>query len=101
MRSAFEVRMRLVVDGLRAIPNVECPEPKGAFYLFPYFGAYYNDQVPDSIKMQSYLLETAGVSLVAGAPFGADGHLRLSFAASTDELRSGVTRITTALQKLT
>ena len=106
MRAAFERRMGLLVAGLRAIEGVECSRPKGAFYVFPYVGAFYGKKTPsgtlisDSLEMQTYLLDEAKVSCVAGAPFGMDGHLRLSFAVSDDDLRKALERLGEALGKL-
>ena len=35
MAAEFARRRRLITDGLRAIPGINCPEPEGAFYVFP------------------------------------------------------------------
>lgn len=105
-RQAFERRMHLMVEGLRAIDGVECAQPKGAFYVFPYLGRLYGKKTPngttlsDSVSMQEYLLEEAQVSTVAGAPFGADGHLRMSFAASDEDLKKALDRIGKAIANL-
>ena len=65
------------------------PDRKGAFYIFPDFSAHYGrtlggNKVKNSMDMTDYLLNSAGVGVVPGDGFGADNHLRLSFATSLE-----------------
>jgi aspartate aminotransferase len=87
MVAEFAARREIVVDGLNALPGVTCEAPGGAFYAFP--------QVDQADEIAPRLLDEAGVALLPGSDFGAGGagHLRLSFAASQDQLREGLARM--------
>lgn len=90
-RKSFEVRRNLMVGMLRTAAGISCTVPEGAFYLFPdcsgLVGASANGALlKDDEDVCSWLLEAAGVAVVPGSSFLADGHLRISFASSEDEL---------------
>jgi aspartate aminotransferase len=59
--------------------------------------AHYDERRPDSVAFAEWLLEEAAVAVVPGAAFGADRHVRLSFACSRDTIREGLGRIGRAL----
>ncbi|WP_462325113.1 pyridoxal phosphate-dependent aminotransferase [Desulfoplanes sp.] len=80
MRTAFAARRDLALARVRSWPDVVCPAPAGAFYLFPKVDHYYNDVIKDSTALCSHILETAGVALVPGAAFGDDRCVRISYA---------------------
>jgi aspartate aminotransferase len=98
----YQVRRDLVLGKLAAIPGVTCAPPAGAFYVFPDFAAHYDDELSGSLDMARYLLDEAHVAVVPGEAFGAGGerHLRISFAASREELGEGLDRIARSLEKL-
>jgi aspartate aminotransferase len=100
MRQAFRERYLYMQEALNQIPGVECPACDGAFYAFPSFQAVIEglDNIRDDVELASWLLEEAGVATVPGTAFGAPGHLRLSYAASLEQLREAVRRIRTALE---
>ena len=105
MIQAFHHRRELVVDLLSGIPDITCPVPEGAFYAFPrvdnYFGKSANGKkIEGSLDMCAYLLEEHHVALVPGAAFGAEGHIRISFAASEAELTKGIERVKKGLLAL-
>jgi aspartate aminotransferase len=95
MRAAFQARRDLVAAGLRAIPGVRIPEIGGAFYAFfdirPMLGR--PGRPATSVAWCEQLLEQEHVATVAGSAFGAEGHVRMSFAASEAKLRAGLERI--------
>ncbi len=94
----FRARRDLIVAGLRALPGVACRIPHGAFYAFPDVSG-----VPmGSAELADRLLEEAGVALLDGAGFGAQGehHLRISYAASRDQLAVALDRMTQFLEDL-
>jgi aspartate aminotransferase len=98
MRREFEVRRDLVVKRLRSIPGLRCPVPEGAFYVFFNVSAYFGKklggaEISNSESFCRALLETAHVCLVPGSAFGTEGYVRLSFAASQDELNGGLDRL--------
>jgi aspartate aminotransferase len=97
-RDTFRRRRDQIVAALRAIPNVTCAEPSGAFYAFPDFsGCLSADGYPDDLALAGMLLNEAHVAVVPGSAFGAPGHLRLSYALGEDQIKAGVERIANAL----
>ncbi|HKE78250.1 MAG TPA: pyridoxal phosphate-dependent aminotransferase [Solirubrobacteraceae bacterium] len=91
MVAEFAERRDLVVDGLNALPGVSCLSPRGAFYVFPNV-----EDVPMSAEtLADRLLEEAGVAVLAGTAFGANGagHLRLSYANSQANLARALERM--------
>jgi aspartate/methionine/tyrosine aminotransferase len=98
MVAEFKKRREVVVDGLNRIKGISCRKPKGAFYVFPNVS-----KLPlSSQKLETYLLEEAGVATLSGTAFGkfGDGYLRLSYANSIENLNKALERIGKALQKL-
>jgi len=79
---------------------VVCPEPAGAFYLFPKVDAYYTPEIPDSTALCAYILETAGVALVPGAAFGDDRCIRMSYALDEQTIGRAVGKIEEVLMGL-
>src|SRR4030042_254250 len=83
MVAEFQRRRNYSLMRLRAIPNVSCFKPQGAFYLFPNFSAYYDKeaggmQIRNSYGLAYYLLREARGALLPRDFFGADSHIRLS-----------------------
>jgi aminotransferase len=95
MVASFDRRRRIIVDGLRTIRGLGCPEPCGAFYAFP----NVTGTGRSSVELAELLLEEAGIAVVPGDSFGdaGIGHLRFSYAASDDDLREGVARMAAVL----
>ena len=95
MRDAFQVRRDLVVDRLRQIPGVKIPEIGGAFYAFFDIRASLGKPggPATSVAWCEQLLEQEQVATVAGSAFGAEGYVRMSFAASEEKLAAGLDRI--------
>jgi aspartate aminotransferase len=99
MVEAFAVRRQLVVAALDQLPGVRCAPPDGAFYAFPDVSDVYGRDIDGSIAFCARMLD-AGVALVPGIAFGDDRFVRLSFAASRDDLRRGVERMGETLAAL-
>lgn len=97
MRVEFEARRDLVVGLLRQIPGLKVPEPKGAFYVFPDVSHYLGEGAASDVDLATYLLEKANVATVPGSVFEGVGHLRMSYAASRNDIERGVARIAEAL----
>jgi aspartate/methionine/tyrosine aminotransferase len=98
MRKAFDRRRQLAVALLRDIPGVVCPEPQGAFYVYPsvkgLLGTSIRGRVStNSAELASVILEEAEVAVVPGEAFGTPGYLRLSYALGDADLEEGITRI--------
>ena len=106
MVQAFRERRDFVLDGLSQIPNVNCPVPDGAFYVFPDISAYYGSVAEDGSVIESseelcfYLLDQYDVALVPGAAFGGPSGIRISYAASMENLTVALGRLNQAFEAL-
>ncbi|QKV68972.1 pyridoxal phosphate-dependent aminotransferase [Streptomyces harbinensis] len=101
MGRAFDRRRRTIVKMLNEIDGVVCPEPEGAFYVYPSVKALLGKELrgrrpATSVELAEVILEEAEVAVVPGEAFGTPGYLRLSYALGDDDLVEGVSR----LQKL-
>ena len=101
----FDRRRRYIVERLNKLPGFSCTLPRGAFYAFPnisnLYGKYYRDKtLSNSTDVAEFFLEEAKVVVVPGDPFGAPDHIRISYAASIDELAKALDRIQAVLQTL-
>jgi aspartate aminotransferase len=105
MAKAYASRKDLVLGLLREIPGLKTNEPEGAFYFFPDVSAYFGKSDGDRVINNAddlclYILEKAHVSLVTGGAFGAPNCIRLSYAASEENLKEALARIKATLAKL-
>jgi aspartate aminotransferase len=87
-----------MVQGLNRIPGVRCRVPEGAFYTFPnveeLIGRTYKGKpIGGSVQLSEILLEDFKLAAVPGEPFGAEGHLRFSFATSRATIEKGLKRL--------
>lgn len=95
----FEKRRDLIISKLKDIPGMDIISPNGTFYAFPSITGYL-DRFQGSTAFCEYLLEKAMVALVPGIEFGADNHVRMSFATSESNIIKGLDRIREALAAL-
>lgn len=101
MREAFAARATLIYERVSAMPDVRCPKPTGAFYVFPDISAYFGRTSPggavidSAVSFATALLNEANVAVVPGEDFGtcARNHVRLSFACSEQQIEQGCSRI--------
>ncbi|MGN6606535.1 MAG: pyridoxal phosphate-dependent aminotransferase [Jatrophihabitans sp.] len=98
MRSAFDRRRQLAVQLLREIPGVICPEPQGAFYVYPSVKGLLGRPLrgrtaADSAELANLILDEVEVAVVPGEAFGTPGYVRLSYALGDDDLAEGIGRI--------
>ncbi|MBA3419123.1 MAG: pyridoxal phosphate-dependent aminotransferase [Geodermatophilaceae bacterium] len=98
MRTAFNRRRQTIVSLLREIPGVECPEPHGAFYVYPSVRALLGRPLRGrmantSAELATLILDEVEVAVVPGEAFGTPGYLRLSYALGDDDLAEGIGRI--------
>ncbi len=91
MVRAFNERRELIVRELNTVAGFRCGDPGGAFYVFPNI----EETGMDSQTLQKKLLEECGVAVVPGTSFGAlgEGYLRISYAASSDDITNAVSRM--------
>jgi len=96
MRAAYERRREIMRAGLATIPGLTLSAPEGAFYQFP----RYDLDIP-STDLVAKLVDF-GVAVRPGAEFGAHGeyHLRLSYAAGEEAIKTGVARLGEGLAAL-
>jgi aspartate aminotransferase len=105
MCKAFAKRRDLVLEKLSKIPGFKTNVPQGAFYIFPevseLFGKKHSEgEINNASDLAMYLLNTAHVALVPGGAFGAPNFIRLSYAASENELTEAIDRIEKAIVAL-
>ncbi len=105
MVEEFTRRRKKVLEIVKDIPGVVCPEPEGAFYIFPDVSYYYGKTdgettVTNAADLSMYLLNNAHVSSVMGDAFGEPKCVRFSFANSMEKIEEGWKRIRVALAKL-
>ena len=105
MRQEFDRRRQYMLQRLRAMEGVICPEPLGAFYTFPQVSAYFGRSldgppIGGSLDFCNTLLDQAKLALVPGVAFGNDDHVRLSYAASMEEITKAMDRLEWFLTKL-
>ena len=95
MLSAFKERHDFVVEELNKMKGVSCIAADGTFYAFPSVQAAIdaNNGISNDVEFSSWVLDKAGVAIVPGSAFGTEGHVRLSFATSMDNLQQSMQRM--------
>ena len=102
MIDAFAERRNKMIKMIRQVPGFQVKEPKGAFYLFPdvsfWFGKTIKGKtIKNADDLADFFLEEIYVSTVSGSAFGMDNCLRISYAASIDQLEDAMNRIKNVL----
>jgi aspartate aminotransferase len=105
MVEQYRKRRDIVYELLKDIPGIKANYPEGAFYFFPDVSSYYGKSdgsrtINNGDDLCLYLLEKAHVSLVPGGAFGDESCIRLSYAASEDDLRKALKRMKEAFLAL-
>ncbi len=105
MKEAFLRRRDLICGLLKEVKGLKVRIPQGAFYVFPDISYYLGKSdgsatIKDSDDLALYLLDKARVALVGGTAFGTPNCIRISYAASDDNIKEAVKRIKAALEKL-
>ncbi|MCP4197184.1 MAG: pyridoxal phosphate-dependent aminotransferase [Proteobacteria bacterium] len=102
-KEQYRLRRNTMVNRLNGMPGVSCFKPGGAFYVLPSFKGVLKrigDGV-DDISLTTHFLEQARVTGVPGTPFGASGHIRFSYAAtSLEAIEIGLNRIEEAVAQI-
>jgi len=94
MLAEYRRRRDYVIPALNAIPGIECPTPGGAFYAYPNISSTFGKAgINSPIDFAGKLLDDVHVAVVPGEAFGTDAHVRLSYAASMEDLTEGLSRI--------
>ena len=102
MIDEFKNRRDLIVDLLKDIDGFKLNKPNGAFYVFPDISSYYgktirNIEIKNSSDFSLYLLEKANVATVSGEAFGNPDCIRISYAASKEQIKKACLQIKNSL----
>ncbi|MDJ0591130.1 MAG: pyridoxal phosphate-dependent aminotransferase [Pleurocapsa sp. MO_226.B13] len=89
MLSAFALRRSYMYEAINAIPQLSCPKPYGAFYLF----VDISQTGKKSLNFCEELLETKQVAAIPGIAFGMDNCIRFSYATDMDTIKEGIKRL--------
>ena len=103
MVDEFKIRRNLILELLNDITGFKCNIPDGAFYVFPNISYYFGKtidgfEINDASDMSMFLLEKALVATVTGDAFGNPNCIRISYAASTEQIKNAVERIKSAIE---
>ncbi len=94
MLAEYRRRRDYVIERLRQIPGVNIGVPKGAFYAYPDIScALKKEGMRNPMQFAEQILAKAHVAVVPGEAFGTDNHIRISYAASMEDLRRGLDRL--------
>ena len=98
MVTIYDKRRHLVYEGLNAIDGIQCLKPESTFYAFPNISS----TGLSSWDFAKYLAKEHKVAVVPGSIFGkaGEGYVRLSFAASTEQLENGIKQIKNGVHAL-
>ncbi|REE83260.1 aspartate aminotransferase [Lutibacter oceani] len=102
MVDEFHKRRDMMLDLLGNIDGFKLNKPGGAFYIFPDVSAFFGKEIKghkieNATDFSLFLLEEANIATVTGEAFGAPDCIRISYAASEENLREAVSRIEKAL----
>ena len=103
----YKARRDHALEALNAIPGISCKTPGGAFYLYVNCGGMIGRTTPQGKRLEGdadvvlYLLEHAGVALVAGSAYGVSPFFRMSIATSIEIIDEGCRKIAAAVAALT
>ncbi|MCL2932018.1 MAG: pyridoxal phosphate-dependent aminotransferase [Trichodesmium sp. MAG_R03] len=89
MRQAFAKRRHIIYDLLNAMPGISCNQPDGAFYIFVNISKISSS----SLEFCNALLEDQNVAVIPGVAFGADDHIRISYATDLVTIEKGMDRL--------
>ena len=102
----YKERRDTIVNLLNSIDSMSCPNPAGAFYVFPNVQGFIGKKPPDGkaitndLDFVHYLLDAAGVAVLDGTAYGNPGYLRMSFATDLETIKAGCERIAQACRQL-
>ena len=102
MVDAFKERRTLILGLLSEIPGFKTNQPQGAFYVFPDISYFFGKElqgvkINNASDLSMYLLEKANVATVTGDAFGSPNCIRISYAASEENIIEALKRIKKAL----
>ena len=103
MVDEFRERRKLIIDLLSEIKGIKLNKPMGAFYVFPdvsfFFGkTMKNKKIKNASDFAIFLLEESHVATVTGDAFGSPNNIRISYAASKEQIKKAISRIKSAIE---
>jgi aspartate aminotransferase len=104
-RNQLTAQRAIALQLIQKIPGLPCVVPDGAFYLFPdvsslFAKSFKGQRIENVDRLAEMLLEHAHIATVPGSAFGADTHIRISYAIPTEEIVAGLTRLGQFVQSL-
>ncbi len=101
-REKYRERRDVILDFIKDVPGIDCVAPEGAFYVFLDISSLREKVTGESLSLQvcEDLLEKHQVALVPGIGFGADDFLRLSYAASMDDIKEALRRMKMYMEQM-
>lgn len=93
MKNTYRKRRDYLVGRINAIKGLDVAMPDGAFYAFVDVSKLYNEKIADSFAFCDALLDTQYVAAIPGGAFGDNDYIRLSFATSDENIKTGIDRI--------
>jgi aspartate aminotransferase len=96
MRLAFADRRQVIFELLDAIPRISCTKPDGAFYMF----VNISKTGMTSLEFSDAFLEQQQVAVIPGIAFGADDHIRLSYATDLGTIKKAMERLDKFVRKI-
>jgi aspartate aminotransferase len=100
MLAEYKSRREWLLKALCDIPGIKCAQPEGAFYAFPDVRDCLQNGMKTSADFAQRLLEEQHTVVTDGAGFGAQGHVRISYATSMEQIKEGVGRIRRLAEKI-
>ncbi len=105
MHAEFKKRRDFMVERIGSIQNISALKPQGAFYMFVDISKlldkeYNGEKIGDVDKLSKILIEDYNVAVIPCADFGFADHIRLSYAISMEQIKKGLDRIETLVEKL-
>ena len=103
MVDEFKDRRKLIIDLLSEIKGVKLNQPMGAFYVFPDISYFFgktlkNKTIENASDFAIFLLEESHVATVTGDAFGSPNNIRISYAASKEQIKKAISRIKSAIE---
>ena len=103
MIDEFKERRKLIIDLLSEIKGIKLNQPMGAFYIFPDISYFFgktikNKKIKNASDFAIFLLEESHVATVTGDAFGSPNNIRISYAASKDQIKKAISRIKRAIE---
>ena len=103
MIDEFKERRKLIIDLLKEIKGIKLNQPMGAFYVFPDISYFFgktikNKKIKNASDFAIFLLEESHVATVNGDAFGSPNNIRISYAASKDQIKKAISRIKRAIE---